>query len=240
MSFPVGEQFFIDSVRDGLKALPDDRSASASPPRCRASSARKRRTGASTRCSTRSWSAQGHVNTWEPRARGASTRLEGLDPRHAVAATAATEHFTAIFAEWMLAHARGARRRRAAPADAVALARAPRSPSTAAPPSTSTARSAATSSGARASCASSRFYFLADVLRQTLRNLWHDGALLALAHLAQRRQLAVRPRRPGPRDLPAVARYFARGLPPVASRTRALGRALAARAHAQAYAVVGA
>src|SRR6187455_2414967 len=24
MSFPVGEQFFIDSVRDGLKALPQD------------------------------------------------------------------------------------------------------------------------------------------------------------------------------------------------------------------------
>ena len=44
----------------------------------------------------------GLPNAWEPRAKARIRRLEGLDPRHAVAATAANEHFTAIFASWLL------------------------------------------------------------------------------------------------------------------------------------------
>jgi hypothetical protein len=45
---------------------------------------------------------QGLVNEWEPRAAARLALLEGADPRHALAITAANEHFTAILAEWIL------------------------------------------------------------------------------------------------------------------------------------------
>ena len=45
---------------------------------------------------------QGLVNEWEPRAAARLKLLEGADPRHALAITAANEHFTAILAEWIL------------------------------------------------------------------------------------------------------------------------------------------
>ena len=47
---------------------------------------------------------QGLVDRWTPRAAARMTMMAGVDPRHAVAITAATEHFTAMFAEWLLAH----------------------------------------------------------------------------------------------------------------------------------------
>ena len=45
----------------------------------------------------------GLVNAWEPRARKRMQLMAGLDPRHALAITAANEHFTALFADWLLA-----------------------------------------------------------------------------------------------------------------------------------------
>ena len=98
-------------------------SANASGARCRASSARRRRIGASMRCSTRS--SRGRA-TSTPGRRASGARLErlaGAHPRHAVAITAATEHFTAILAEHMLLRPQVARRRRAAAAHALAVAR---------------------------------------------------------------------------------------------------------------------
>lgn len=103
MSFPLGEQFFIDSVRQGLKALP----ASASERFERevqgfvGQEATHRRIHA---LFNGHLERQGFVNTWEERIRRRVRRLDGRDPRHAVAATAATEHFTAILAEHLLAH----------------------------------------------------------------------------------------------------------------------------------------
>lgn len=103
MSFPVGEQFFIDAVRNGLKALPDDERErfAAEVQGFVGQEATHRRIHALFNAQLE---AQGHVNTWAPRSLERIKRLDGLDPRHAVAVTAATEHLTAILADWMLAH----------------------------------------------------------------------------------------------------------------------------------------
>ena len=103
MSFPLGEQFFIDAVRQGLKALPEAQ---------RAGMERQVQGFVGQEATHRRIHAlfnghlerQGFVNAWEGRIRRRLERLEGKDPRHAVAATAATEHFTAILAEHLLAH----------------------------------------------------------------------------------------------------------------------------------------
>jgi predicted metal-dependent hydrolase len=44
----------------------------------------------------------GLVNDWEPRARKRLAMMEGVNVRHWLGITAANEHFTAIFADWML------------------------------------------------------------------------------------------------------------------------------------------
>lgn len=104
MSFPLGEQFFIDSVRAGFKAL-------AAPAQARFAAELQGFAGqeATHRRIHALFNAhlerQGHVNVWEERIRARLPRLEGLDARHAVAATAATEHFTAVLAGWLLRHA---------------------------------------------------------------------------------------------------------------------------------------
>jgi predicted metal-dependent hydrolase len=103
MSFPVGEQFFIDSVRNGFKALPADRQE-----RFRAEvqgfvgqeATHRRLHGLFNSHLER----LGLVNDWAPRAAQRLKLLDGLDPRHALGITAANEHFTAIMAEWMLSN----------------------------------------------------------------------------------------------------------------------------------------
>ena len=100
MSFPIGEQFFIDSVRNGFKALPPDQQ-----PRFEAEvkgfigqEATHRRLHALYNAHLEKL---GLVNDWEPRARE-RLKMEGADVRHWLGITAANEHFTAIFADWML------------------------------------------------------------------------------------------------------------------------------------------
>ena len=102
MSFPVGEQFFIDSVRGGIASLGAD-----APPHLAAAvrgfvgqEATHRRLHA---LFNDHLAAHGFVNGWAGRAERRLHRMDGKDPRHAVAVTAAYEHFTAIMADWMLA-----------------------------------------------------------------------------------------------------------------------------------------
>jgi uncharacterized protein len=104
MSFPVGEQFFIDAVRGGFKALPEDQQEKF----------RKEVQGfVGQEATHRRLHAlyNGHleklglVNDWEPRARARLKELDGMDPRHHLGITAANEHFTAIMADWMLRNA---------------------------------------------------------------------------------------------------------------------------------------
>lgn len=103
MSFPVGEQFFIDSVRTGFKALPEQTQEKfrAEVQGFVGQEATHRRIHALFNTQIEK---HGLVNNWEPRARERLRLVEGSDPRHGLAITAANEHFTALFAEWMLSH----------------------------------------------------------------------------------------------------------------------------------------
>lgn len=103
MSFPVGEQFFIDSLRRGIKEL---------PPRLQAEftqdvkgfigqEATHRRIH---ELFNRHVLNHGMVNHWELRV---SKRVEHINKKkaiHAVAITAAYEHYTSVFASWLLKH----------------------------------------------------------------------------------------------------------------------------------------
>ncbi len=103
MSFPVGEQFFIDAVREGFKALPPDRQARFAQEVqgfIGQEATHRRLHGLYNEHLER----QGLVNAWGPRALKRRQLLDGLDVRHALAATAAYEHFTAILADWLLHH----------------------------------------------------------------------------------------------------------------------------------------
>jgi predicted metal-dependent hydrolase len=104
MSFPVGEQFFIDSVRKGFQALPPEKQE-----RFRDEVQGFIGQEATHRRLHSLYNAHleklGLVNDWEPRARARLTQMEGVDTRHWVALTAANEHFTAIMADWMLHNA---------------------------------------------------------------------------------------------------------------------------------------
>lgn len=175
MSFPVGEQFFIDAVKLGLKALPDDRreAMAAQIQGFIGQEATHRRIHA---LFNGQLEAQGHHNAWAERAVRRLKRLEGLDPRHWVAATAATEHITAIFAEWMLAHPEcldGAEPRLRTLWTWHAAEEAEHR---------SIAFDLYVALGGN-ELWRHRFmrivtlHFLSDVFRQTIRNLWHDGEL---------------------------------------------------------------
>lgn len=101
MSFPFGEQFFIDSVRNGFKALPPERQEQfrEEVQGFVGQEATHRRVHGLFNAHLEK---QGLVNGWEPRARKRLKLLEGEDARHWVAITAANEHFTAILADWLL------------------------------------------------------------------------------------------------------------------------------------------
>ncbi|MBC7602367.1 MAG: metal-dependent hydrolase [Ramlibacter sp.] len=101
MSFPVGEQFFIDSVRNGLKQHPEDRQAEYKDEvqGFIGQEATHRRLHSLYNAHL---DKLGLVNDWAPRAQERMKLLDGIDPRHALSITAANEHFTAILAVWML------------------------------------------------------------------------------------------------------------------------------------------
>ena len=101
MSFPVGEQFFIDSVRAGFDLLTPARQENfrVEVQGFIGQEATHRRLHA---LFNNHLEKQGLVNEWGPRAQVRMKLLEGQDPRHLLAITAANEHFTAIMADWML------------------------------------------------------------------------------------------------------------------------------------------
>ena len=106
MSFPAGEQIFIDSVRKGLARL-------EGPARERFEREARGFIGQEAthrrihELFNEHLARQGFVNHWEPRIHRRIRRLEklaGQEPRAWLAVTAATEHLTAILAEHLLTH----------------------------------------------------------------------------------------------------------------------------------------
>jgi uncharacterized protein len=102
MSFPVGEQFFIDSVRNGFKALPAEKQAQfqAEMQGFVGQEATHRRIHG---LFNQQLEAQGLDNAWERRAKVRLAKMGDVNPLHPLGVTAANEHFTALFAEWLLA-----------------------------------------------------------------------------------------------------------------------------------------
>ena len=175
MSFPIGEQYFIDSVRAGLKALPDQQRAqlAAEVQGFVGQEATHRRIHA---LFNGHLEQQGHTNALEPRAARRLQQNAHRDVRVHVAATAATEHLTAIFADWMLSH------------PAALEGAEPRLQTLWLWHSAEESEHRSTAfdiykalNGGEAWRIKIFHYititFLADITRQTLRNLWHDGSL---------------------------------------------------------------
>ena len=103
MSFPVGEQFFIDAVRAGFQALPPARQE-----RFRSEMQGFIGQEATHRRLHALYNGQlerlGLVNDWGPDLTRRLAYFDDKDPRYGLAVTAALEHFTAIMADWLLRH----------------------------------------------------------------------------------------------------------------------------------------
>ncbi len=175
MSFPVGEQFFIDSVRNMVKAMPPggQQEFAADLAGFVGQEATHRRVHG---LYNQHLSTQGYQNHWEARVTERLKRFEGMDLRHPLAVTAANEHFTAIFAEHLLTytqvlenaeprlqtlwlwHAAEESEHRSVAFDVYRAA-------------------GGTNAWRRRWMFTVTFFFLTDVMRQTVTNLAHDGQL---------------------------------------------------------------
>ena len=103
MSFPVGEQFFLDAVRQGLKQLPIEQQNKYKD-EVKGFVGQEATHRKLHSLYNQHLMAQGMVNHWEKRALKRIAIMQTFDVRHSVAATAATEHYTAVFAHWLLAN----------------------------------------------------------------------------------------------------------------------------------------
>jgi predicted metal-dependent hydrolase len=103
MSFPVGEQFFIDSVRSGLKALPEAEQTKykTEVQGFIGQEATHRRIHA---LFNEHLETMGFTNVIAQKSTARVKKNAHLNVRMHLGATAATEHFTAIFADWILRH----------------------------------------------------------------------------------------------------------------------------------------
>ena len=179
MSFPVGEQYFMDSVRAGVKTLPQaKRDQFASEVKgFIGQEATHRRIHA---LFNGHLDRMGYANTIAERSTARIQKQAHLDPRVHVAATAATEHFTALFADWMLRHPEaleGAEER----LQTLWLWHSAEESE-----HRSTAFDVYQAMGGNHAWRVRVFrivsvIFMWDLLRQTVRNLWHDNALFKLS-----------------------------------------------------------
>jgi predicted metal-dependent hydrolase len=175
LSFPVGEQFFIDSLRRGVKEL---------SPQMQATFAKDIKGFIGQEATHRRIHErfnhhvlnQGMVNHWEKRALRRIEHINQKSAIHAVAITAAYEHFTSVFAAWLLSHPEFLAK---APARLQTLWLWHASEET---EHRSVSFDIYRAMGGnevwrRRWMISVSVFFLTDLLRQTCNNLWHDGSL---------------------------------------------------------------
>jgi uncharacterized protein len=175
MSFPAGEQFFIDAMKRGLPALPpaERERFDAEVRAFIGQEATHRRVHT---LFNGHLQAQGLVNHWEPRIQRRQAAMAEMGPRNWLAVTAATEHLTALFAEHLMAHPKvlaGAEPR---------LAQLWLWHSAEESEHRSTAFDLYRALGGNDEWRLRIFgvvtgHFVADLARQTINNLWHDGSL---------------------------------------------------------------
>lgn len=175
MSFPVGEQYFIDSVRNGWKTLPAEHQAQFADEIAgfAGQEATHRRLHG---LFNDNLAKHGCRNTVEGRAQRRIVRYAHFKPVLHVAATAATEHFTALLSGWILRHPEfmaGAEPR---------LQTLWRWHSAEEAEHRCTAFDLFQAMGGTHRERMQTFglastLFLLDIGRQTVRNLWHDGSL---------------------------------------------------------------
>ncbi len=222
MSFPVGEQYFMDSVRAGVKVLPEAEQLrlSREVDGFVGQEATHRRLHG---LFNTQLDKLGYKNVVAQRA-AARMKANAHRPLHLhVASTAAVEHFTAIFANWVFRHPE------------IFAGAEPRLQTFwfwhAAEESEhrSTAFDIYTALGGNheARVAIFRyvtFTFLTDIFRQTVRNLWHDGSLFqwstwrSAAHTLFAPDGLIRSNRQAWRDYMAVDFHPSRQSAPLATQ----------------------
>ena len=191
MSFPVGEQYFIDSVRAGLKTLPkaeQDRLASEVQGFVGQEATHRRIHS----LFNGHLQTHGLVNTLEPRAAQRMHNNAHHDVRIHVAATAATEHITALFADWMLRHPEALHGTEPRLRTLWLWHSAEESEHR------STAFDLYRAMGGDEKWRLRLFryittMFMVDITRQTVRNLWHDGSLFRWSTWRSAYQLLLSP-----------------------------------------------
>ena len=176
MSFPLGEQHFIDAVRAVAGTLPADPAHTSLQRDVRDFCAQEATHRHLHVQYNQVLARQGLVNHWEARAAARLERAKNINPMHHLGITVAFEHYTAVLAEVMLADAQ--RMDAAEPAmKNIWLWHSMEE----------TEHKAVAFDLYKAAGGNLRwrrrwfFYvtvmFATDALRQTANNLWHDGSL---------------------------------------------------------------
>lgn len=177
MSFPIGEQFFIDAVRGVLPRLPEDARPSllSEVQGFIAQEATHRRIHGLFNAQL---AQQGLVNHWHARAEKRQAKLLQMEvhPLVYLGITVAYEHYTAVLADWTL---RNPEVFEIAP-PALKAMWLWHSAEEVEHKAVAFELYQQTGGGLwwrRYLYASVSLYFMTDALRQTCNNLWHDGAL---------------------------------------------------------------
>jgi len=103
MSFVVGEQYFIDSLKGALPLM-NEVDRKRLEPEVRGFIGQEATHRHLHGLYNAQLAVQGFDNAFERRASARIKANAHIDPRNHVGATAATEHFTAVFAAWLMRH----------------------------------------------------------------------------------------------------------------------------------------
>jgi predicted metal-dependent hydrolase len=102
MSFPTGEQFFIDAVREAAQNLPDTPEHAALRDNLAGFTGQESNHRQVHALYNAELERQGLVNHWERRSQQRLEAARGINPLHNLAVTCAFEHCTAVFAHLVL------------------------------------------------------------------------------------------------------------------------------------------